>query len=76
MGYLSSRYFGPRAFGTLYSIVYSVFMIGSAFGPVTAGFAFDATGSYDIPLITAASMMVIATVILLTLPRFSKESTA
>ncbi len=51
-------------------------MIGSAFGPVTAGFAFDATGSYSIPLITAASMMVVATVILLTLPRFSKESAA
>ncbi|WP_347977113.1 MFS transporter [Microbacterium sp. ProA8] len=76
MGYLSSRYFGPRAFGILYSIVYSVFMIGSAFGPVTAGFAFDATGSYDIPLITAASMMVVATVILLTLPRFAEETDA
>ncbi|MDQ0642796.1 MFS transporter [Microbacterium murale] len=74
MSYLSSRYFGPRAFGALYSIVYSVFMIGSAFGPVMAGFAFDATGTYSIPLIVAASMMAVAAVVLLTLPRFSKDS--
>ncbi|MCC4909203.1 MFS transporter [Microbacterium sp. cx-59] len=72
MSYLSSRYFGPRAFGALYSLVYSVFMIGSAFGPVFAGFAFDGTGSYTIPLILAAVMMGIAAVILLTLPRFSR----
>ncbi|MBD3942738.1 MFS transporter [Microbacterium sp. NEAU-LLC] len=76
MGYLSSRYLGPRAFGILYSIVYSVFMIGSAFGPVVAGFTFDATGSYSIPLVVAASMMVVAAVILLTLPRFTKEAAA
>jgi len=73
MSYLSSRYFGPRAFGALYSLVYSVFMIGSAFGPVTAGFAYDATGSYNTPLIVAASMMGVAAVILLTLPRFSRK---
>lgn len=73
MGYLSSRYFGRRAFGALYSLVYSLFMIGSAFGPVTAGFAYDATGSYSTPLIVAASMMAVAAVILLTLRRFSKD---
>lgn len=74
MSYLSSRYFGPRAFGGLYSLVYSVFMIGSAFGPVFAGFMFDANKSYDIPLIVAATMMAVAAVILLTLPRLNRES--
>lgn len=76
MSYLSSRYFGPRAFGALYSIVYSVFMIGSAFGPVMAGFSFDATGSYNLPLVVAASMMAVAAIVLLTLPRFPKEAAA
>lgn len=74
IGYLSSRYFGPRAFGVLYSIVYSVFMIGASFGPVVAGFVFDATASYDIPLILAASMMAVAAVVLLTLPRFTRDA--
>jgi MFS family permease len=74
MSYLSSRYFGPRAFGALYSIVYSLFMIGSAFGPVMAGFAFDANGSYTVPLILAASMMGVAAVVLLTLPRFQRTA--
>ncbi|UOR01884.1 MFS transporter [Leucobacter allii] len=76
MGYLSSRYFGPRSFGALYSLVYSLFMIGSAFGPVTAGFAYDATGSYGVPLVVAASMMGVAAVILLTLPRFPRSAAA
>lgn len=73
MAYLSSRYFGRGGFASLYSLVYSVFMIGGAFGPVVAGFTFDATGSYSVPLIMAASMMVVAAIILLTLPRFEKS---
>ncbi|MEV4901974.1 MFS transporter [Citricoccus sp. NPDC055426] len=72
MSYLSSRYFNRRAFASLYSFVYSVFMIGSALGPVVAGFLFDAQGSYSSPLVIAASMMAIAAVLLLTLPKFTK----
>lgn len=72
MSYLSSRYFGPRDFGALYSYVYSAFMIGSAFGPVTAGYLFDAQGSYGTPLLIAASLLVLGSVVLLTLPRFDR----
>jgi hypothetical protein len=39
-----------------------------------AGFAFDANGSYTVPLILAASMMGVAAVVLLTLPRFQKTA--
>lgn len=72
MSYLSSRYFGQRDFGTLYSYVYSAFMIGSAFGPVVAGYLFDAQGSYKTPLIIAASFLVAGSIVLLTLPRFDR----
>ena len=70
MSYLSSRYFGPREFGSLYSFVYSAFMIGSALGPVAAGFIFDSAKSYNIPLVMAASLLVLGSLTLLTLPRY------
>ncbi|WP_313823284.1 MFS transporter [Citricoccus sp.] len=71
MSYLSSRYFSRQAFASLYSFVYSLFMVGSALGPVVAGFFFDAQGSYSSPLVIAASMMAVTAVLLLTLPKFT-----
>lgn len=72
MSYLSSRYFGPREFGSLYSFVYSAFMVGSALGPVAAGFIFDSAKSYNIPLVMAASLLVLGSLTLLTLPRYDR----
>jgi MFS family permease len=74
MAYLSSRYFGPRKFGTLYSVIYSCFIVGTALGPVAAGFIFDATESYDIALVIAASLLAVGAVVLLLLPRFPQRS--
>ena len=74
MAYLSSRYFGPRKFGTLYSVIYSSFIVGTALGPVAAGFIFDATESYDIALVIAASLLAVGAVVLLLLPRFPQRS--
>ncbi|MEO9247737.1 MFS transporter [Citricoccus nitrophenolicus] len=72
MSYLSSRYFSRQSFASLYSFVYSLFMVGSALGPVVAGFFFDSQGSYSSPLVMAASMMAVAAILLLTLPKFTK----
>jgi MFS family permease len=44
--YLVSRYFGLRAFGTLYGIAFAGAAAAGAVGPVLLGRAFDATGSY------------------------------
>ncbi|EMQ97436.1 MFS transporter [Paeniglutamicibacter gangotriensis] len=73
MSYLSSRYFRPHEFGTLYSYVYSAFMIGSALGPVVAGFIFDSTKSYNIPLIMATTLLLLGSVVLLSLPRYDQR---
>lgn len=73
MSYLSSRYFSQSEFGALYSFVYSAFMVGTALGPMTAGFLFDATQSYDVPLMLAAGFLVLGSVALVTLPRYDRE---
>ena len=44
--YLLSRYFGLRAFSTLYGFTWTVYAIAGAIGPILMGRAFDLTGSY------------------------------
>jgi MFS family permease len=51
MPYLVSRYFGLRAFGEIYAYVLAIYTLGAVVGPILMGFAFDATGSYDLVLI-------------------------
>lgn len=72
MSYLSSRYFGRREFGALYSFIYSAFLVGTAMGPLVAGFIFDATRSYDIPLMLAAGFLILGSIVILTLPRYDR----
>jgi MFS family permease len=72
LGYLTSRYYGIRAFGQIYGGLFLAFMIGSAIGPYALGWGFDTTGSYDIPLFICVGGMVVACLLLLTLPRFPK----
>lgn len=74
MSYLSSRYFGRREFGTLYSFIYSAFLVGTAMGPLVAGFIFDATRSYDIPLMLAAGFLILGSIVILTLPRYDRRA--
>ena len=50
MAYLISRYFGLKQFAEIYSFVFSAFTLGGAIGPPLMGFAFEATGSYRLPL--------------------------
>jgi MFS family permease len=50
IAYLTSRYFGLRAFGEIYSSLFSAFALAAAFGPLIMGKSFDLTGSYRTPL--------------------------
>ncbi len=45
--YLLTRYFGLRAFSTLYGFSWTAYAIAGGIGPVLMGRAFDATGSYQ-----------------------------
>ena len=74
MSYLSSKYIHPSNFGTLYSYIYSAFMIGSAIGPVAAGYIFDSNGSYRVALVIAASFLCLGSLTLASLPRYDKAA--
>lgn len=60
MGYFTSRYFGPRAFGQIYSYNYSAFKVGSATGPLIMGIAYDLVGRYDEILWAMSAIMLVA----------------
>jgi hypothetical protein len=44
--YLLSRYFGLRAFSSLYGLTWTAYAIAGAIGPILMGRAFDVAGSY------------------------------
>ncbi len=46
LGYLVSRYFGLRSFGTLYGFMIGVFSLGNGLGPYLMGLSYDLTHSY------------------------------
>jgi len=68
--YLLSRYFGVRAFSTLYGLTWTAYAIAGAVGPIIMGRAFDATGSYSALLTQLGVATLAAASLLLFLPRY------
>jgi MFS family permease len=70
LGYLTSRYFGLRAFGRVYGMVFAGFMFGTALAPYFFGAIFDRTGSYQAALAVSAVLILVLCLVLALLPRF------
>jgi len=68
--YLLTRYFGLRAFSTLYGLTWTFYAAAGATGPVLLGRTFDSTGSYASLLILLAGALSVAAVTNLLLPRY------
>ena len=72
--YLLTRYFGLRAFSTLYGAMFVATAIAWAVGPSLMGRSFDATGSYTPHLQLMATLLVAAGALMLTLPRYARPT--
>jgi MFS family permease len=70
--YLLTRYFGLRAFSTLYGLTWTFYAAAGAIGPVILGRAFDMTGSYASLLTALAGILTLAAVMNLFLPKYSE----
>src|SRR5450432_4647621 len=70
--YLLTRYFGLRAFSTLYGLTWTFYAAAGAIGPVILGRAFDATGSYSSLLVLLGAALGLAAAMNLLLPRYSE----
>ena len=72
--YLLTRYFGLRAFSTLYGLTWTFYAAAGAIGPVILGRAFDLTGSYTSLLVVLAVALALAAAMNLFLPKYSNAS--
>jgi MFS family permease len=70
--YLLTRYFGLRAFSTLYGLTWTFYAAAGATGPIILGRAFDASGSYTSMLTGLAATTVVGAAAILFLPRYPK----
>jgi MFS family permease len=73
--YLLTRYFGLRAFSTLYGLTWTFYAAAGAIGPVILGRSFDSTGSYASLLVILAAVTALAAAMILFLPRYSNPLT-
>ncbi len=64
MGYMISRYFGLRAFGTAFGLAFGAFMLAGAAGVLLMGEGFDRFHSYTVPLAAFCGAMVLALLLL------------
>jgi MFS family permease len=73
VAYLSSRFFGMRAYGSIYGWQLTSFYLGAALGPLAAGLAYDQFQSYEPVLYFAAAAMIVSAFVIGTLgkPSFS-----
>jgi MFS family permease len=64
MGYMISRYFGLRAFGTAYGHAFGAFMISGAAGVTLMGAGYDHFHSYAAPLAGFCAAMILVLILL------------
>lgn len=60
LAFLASRYFGLRAYGTAYGLLFAAVLFGTATGPFVFGLGFDLSGSYDIVLAGCVLINILA----------------
>ena len=56
-------HFGGRNVSGIIGILYSSVAFGTLIGPSAAGFAFDLTGNYTLPILVSAAANIVAAVI-------------
>lgn len=62
--YTLSRRFGQGVFASVYAVVSSLFALFASMGPLLASLLFDRSGTYDLYLMIAMPLVVIATLLM------------
>ena len=70
MGYMISRYFGLRAFGSAYGHAFAAFMISGSLGVLVMGAGYDRFHSYTVPLAGFCAAMLLTLVPLMRFRRY------
>ncbi|WP_404479955.1 MFS transporter [Novosphingobium sp. BL-52-GroH] len=65
--YFCAKYFGRRHYGKIYGLLYTLYGVGSGFGPLLAGRTVDATGNYTLALYAGAALFALSAVLIVSL---------
>jgi len=79
LAFLTSRYFGMKAYGKIYGWQITSFYVGAAIGPILVGFAYDHFNSYVQVLFVAGAVLLLGAAIVGSLgkpPDFASKPTA
>jgi predicted MFS family arabinose efflux permease len=71
MAYMVSRYFGLKAYAAIYGALFMFTGAGGGLAPIFLSAAHDLTGSFQVVLVGASGLIVLAGAALLTLGRYS-----
>jgi uncharacterized membrane protein len=77
MAFMTARYFGMRAYGSVYGALYGFFALGAGLGPVWYARSFEANGNYDEALFVGALLTIVGAAMLPMLgsyPKFTVEN--
>ena len=64
IAYICGRYFGPRAFGKIYGLMFAAFQAGSALGAPLLGFYYQRSGEYTGALWVVAGIVAVGIVLI------------
>jgi cyanate permease len=67
IAFMLARYYGMRAYGSLYGLLFGAFMLAGGTGPLVMGWAYSTTGSYDAALIAFEASVAVAVFLMLVL---------
>jgi len=70
IAYIVSRYFGAKAFGQIYGVMFSAFQLGSAIGAYGMGSYYDLAGTYTHALWGISGLVALGILLLLLLGRY------
>jgi MFS family permease len=65
---LAADYFAGRSLTSIIGVYYSSVAVGTLLGPTLAGYAYDAAGSYDLPILGSALLSLAGALVILRLP--------
>jgi len=75
IAYIVSRYFGPKAFGQVYGIMFAAFQLGSAAGAYAMGAYFDFAGNYIGALWIVSGLVAMGTLLITLLRKYPNLET-
>lgn len=73
LAYLTSRYFGLKAFARIFGVLFSAVMVAMGLGPVAFGAVYDTTGSYQVMLAIGAPVCIVAALLMLVLRPYAER---